>query len=147
MIYVVQSDVPGNRNQVNGKGKMIKRFLNLFFVLLIVSLNSCMENIDLNDKDQVKGHLKKYTFENIDWKNNMTSFIEFNDSYCELSVYIQGDFFTKKKYKYSLGDTDSRGIRIIIEGNEGKWRLREGGDLVMYNKNESFIYLHKDLSN
>ena len=97
MIYVVQSDVPGNRNQVNGKGKMIKRFLNLFFVLLIVSLNSCMENIDLNDKDQVKGHLKKYTFENIDWKNNMTSFIEFNDSYCELSGYIQGDFFTKKK--------------------------------------------------
>ena len=115
-------------------------FLNSSIIsLILIAFCSCT-SIDIEQDKEIIEHLKAYTFEYVDYKNNMTSFVQFEDSKCELSVNLTGELATSKAYNYSLGGIKYDKRVIDIEGNTGQWNIKKDGQLYMYNENELFIY-------
>lgn len=71
----------------------------------------------------------------------MTSFMVFDKSTVELSVYIDGKEKTSQIYAYEVGEMDGTDRRTInISGNEGSWSLKADGSLYMHNQGQLYIY-------
>ena len=123
---------------------MNKYFNIAIIVVVILFLTSC-NRVDLNNKNEIKDYLEKYTFEYVDYSANMTSFMQFDNNTCKLTIYLNGELFGVKKYDYSLGDFDYDNVRINIKDNEGNWEIRKDGNLYLVNRGEIFVYLYKDI--
>ncbi|MDQ3193149.1 MAG: hypothetical protein M3Q58_16315 [Bacteroidota bacterium] len=128
----------GYSNSVSNFGVNIIAFLFAFL------FTGCGK-IELNNEEKIKQHLKEHTFEYGDRKNNMTSFMQFKESSCELIIFLNGKEFTSKNYSYSLGEFNFDKRLINIEENEGSWGIKEDGNLYLWNKGELFIYRHVKL--
>lgn len=124
---------------------MKRIFIVLLIILPIGFIISKCTTIDITNTDEVKEHLMEYTFEYVDYKANLTSFIQFYDNECRLTVFLGGKKATEKSYPYSMGSASSDRVEINIQDNSGDWSMKEDGDIYMYNKGELYIYHHKKL--
>lgn len=125
----------------------MKKIIGWIIVLALIgwAIKGC-SSIDLEDDNKIKEHLKEYTFEHFEMKASMTSFIQFYETSCKLTIFLNGDFLSETKYNYSIGEKDKDRVNINIHDNSGKWDLKDDGDLYMYNKGELYIYHHKKLN-
>lgn len=124
----------------------MKKIIGWIIVLTLIgwAFKGC-SSIDLDNDVKIIEHLKEYTFEHVEYSSNMTSFIQFYDGSCRLTIFLDGDLLSETKYRYSIGEKSNDRVNIKIEDNSGKWDLKDDGDLYMHNKGELYIYHHKKL--
>ena len=116
----------------------------LILLVLIFLVNSCTK-VKLTDTTAVKKHLQSYTFEHVEYKANMTSFLQFTESNCDLIIYLDGKHFSTTSYSYNIGELKDDYLLLNIDKNEGIWKLKTDGIIYLINKGEVFIYNYKDI--
>lgn len=125
----------------------MKKIIGWIIVIVLIGwvFESC-SSLDIKDDSKIKEHLMEYTFEHVEYSANMTSFIQFYDNSCKLTIFLNGKLVSETKYNYTIGEKSEDRTQIDVADNSGKWDLKEDGDLYMYNKGELFIYHHKKLN-
>lgn len=124
----------------------MKKLITILIPILIIGfIFSKCSSVDLSDKKAVKSHLMEFTFEYVDYKNNLTSFIQFYENSCRLTIFLNGKKASEEDYSYEIEENSSDRVDIHIPENSGEWNLKKDGDIYMYNKGELFIYHHKKI--
>lgn len=123
---------------------IMKRIITIVFALIIIlwilSKTGCFNKFDINNTIEVKKYLMSNNFQHFEYKGNMTSFLQFNESKVTLSIYLDGKELTAKSYYYKIG-LEEKDYRIIeISENEGNWKIKSDGSIYMWNKGELYTY-------
>jgi hypothetical protein len=72
--------------------------------------------------------------------NNFTTDLKPDQSSIHQNITMNGIFISGTDYTYSLGNVTEKGRELNISGLEGSWFLNETGDIIHYNKGETFVY-------
>lgn len=122
----------------------MKKIITIAFFLIVISWilkeAGCLSKFDINSIKEVKKYLMANKFQEYETKTSTTSFLIFNEISMDLEIYTGDKNIFGQHYKYQIGEKGKDYRKLVFEGLDGDWKVKDDGNIYLWNKGELFIF-------